>query len=567
MTIDMDPRKQVADQCVSRRQLLRGGLGSGLVMLLAACAPAAPTAAPTSTPAPTQAAAAAGKPTTAPAAASTVAPTVAAAAKPTAAASQPKPGGTLRVAHAGTPRQLDPAKQVSGDEYMITLGVYDTLVMFDKDLSLKPQLAMSWETAQDLKTWTFKLQPGVKFHHGKTLDANDVAMTIKRVLDPATGSVLRSSLTMIDTIEAPDANTVKMTLKFPYAELLAPLSSREASILPADRLDKVSQEPSGTGPFVFKEIVQGDHALLTKNPNYWRPGLPYLDQLLLKEIPEAATRVTALQNGEVDVMWQVPFELMDQLKGNPDVVVDEITTESWDPLVMDLRKAPFDNVKVRQAIRYAINKDELIKVSLFGHGVKVPIPLSPNNPAYPDNPRNIEQDYAKAKQLLADAGMPNGFETPLYIGVGRPQREREAVAIADMLKPLNITCNIQRMPIDKFFADIEGKGEFYTDGWFGDQGTDMHLYPMFHSTGSWNNDVFHWTNSEVDDLLDKARQTSDVKQRKQLYGRLVDILNDDSPLAISWVANTANAYRKSVQGMHTWPDLRIWAGEAWLATS
>ena len=574
MTVDVDPREQTAVNWVSRRQLLRVGLRGGIVMLLAACAPAAPSAPPTAAPAapaPTQAAAPAAKPTTsAPAApAPTVAPTVAAAVKPTsvgaaAAAGQPKPGGTLRVAHAGTPRQLDPAKQISGDEYMITLGVYDTLVLFDKDLSLKPQLASSWETSQDLKTWTFKLQSGVKFHHGKALDANDVVMTIKRVLDPATGSVLRSSLTMIDTIEAPDPNTVKMTLKFPYAELLAPLSSREASILPADRLDKVSQEPSGTGPFVFKEIVQGDHALLTKNPNYWRPGLPYLDQLLLKEIPEAATRVTALQNGEVDVMWQVPFELMDQLKGNPDVVVDEITTESWDPLVMDLRKPPFDNVKVRQAIRYAINKDELIKLSLFGHGVKVPIPLAPSNPAYPDNAPNIEQDYAKAKQLLADAGLANGFETPLYIGVGRPQREREGVALADMLKPLNITTNIQRMPIDKFFADIEGKGEFYTDGWFGDQGTDMHLYPMFHSTGSWNNDVFHWTNKDVDDVLDKARQTSDVKQRKQLYAKLVEILNDDSPLAISWVANTANAYRKNVQGMHTWPDLRIWAGEAWL---
>jgi peptide/nickel transport system substrate-binding protein len=481
-----------------------------------------------------------------------------------AAAGQPRTGGTLRVAHPGTPRQLDPAKQVSGDEYMVTLAVYDTLVWFNNDLSLQPQLAQSWDTSQDLKTWTFHLRQGVKFHHGKALDANDVVASLKRVLDPATGSTLRSSLEMIDTIEAPDANTVRMTLKFPYAEFLAPLSSREASILPADRLDQISQQPSGTGPFVFKEIVQGDHVLLTKNPSYWRPGLPYLDQLLLKEIPEAATRVTALQNGEIDVMWQVPFELMDQLKSNSDVVVDEITTESWDPVVMDIRKPPFDNPKVRQAIRYALNKDELIKVSLFGHGVKVPLPLSPKNPVYPDNVPDIEQDLAKAKQLLADAGYANGFETPMYIGVGRPQREREAVAVAEMLKPLNITSNIQRMPIDKFFADIEGKGEFYTDGWFGDQGTDMHLYPLFHSTGSWNTAVFHWVNKDADDVLDKARQTNDVAQRKTLYGQLTRILQDDGPVAITWVANTANAVRKNVQNFHTWPDLRIWAGETWL---
>jgi peptide/nickel transport system substrate-binding protein len=263
-------------------------------------------------------------------------------------------------------------------------------------------------------------------------------------------------------------------------------------------------------------------------------------------------------------MWQVPFELMDQLKSNSDVVVDEITTESWDPVVMDIRKPPFDNPKVRQAIRYALNKDELIKVSLFGHGVKVPLPLSPKNPVYPDNVPDIEQDLAKAKQLLADAGYANGFETPMYIGVGRPQREREAVAVAEMLKPLNVTSNIQRMPIDKFFADIEGKGEFYTDGWFGDQGTDMHLYPLFHSTGSWNTAVFHWVNKDADDVLDKARQTNDVAQRKTLYGQLTRILQDDGPVAITWVANTANAVRKNVQNFHTWPDLRIWAGETWL---
>jgi len=568
---------------ISRRDFLRVGLSGGAVLLLAACsAPAAaptsaPAAAPTSAPAaaaPTSAPAAA--PTSAPAAAPTTAPAAApttaaaataapaattAAAAPTAApaattAAAPagKPGGSLKVSHPGTPRQLDPAKQISGDEYLVTLAVYDTLVWFDHDLTLKPMLAESWQISDDLKTYTLKIRQGVKFHHGKTLDTNDVITTIKRLLDPGVGSVLRSSLDVIDSMDAPDSSTVVIKLKQPYSELLAPLSSREASVIPADRVDKLSTEPSGTGPFLFKEIVQGDHVTVTKNPNYWQQGLPYLDEIVYKEIPEQAARITSLANGETDVMWFVPFDLVEQLKSTQGVTVDEVTTESWDPLVMNITKKPWDDPRVRQAMRYAINADELIKVSLFGHGVKTPIPLSPQNPLYPTGVTMIEQNYDKAKQLLADAGYPNGFETPMYIGVGRPQRERAAVAIADMLKPLGITCNIQRMPIDKFFAEVEGNGELYTDGFFGDQGTDMHLYPYFHSTGSWNNIVFHWKNADADKALEQARATKDPNERKKLYAQLTDILNQDGPCVIYWVANHINAYRSNVQGFKSWPD-------------
>ena len=185
-----------------------------------------------------------------------------------------KPGGSLKVSNPNTLRQLTRQSRLPGSEYLMSVNVYNTLVFFDHDRTIKPELAESWTISDDLKTYTFKLRPGVKFHHGKDLDADDVIFTVKRLLDPATGCVLRSSLEFIEKMEAVDKLTVKMSLKSPYAELLAPLSSREASILPADRLDKLSTEPSGTGPFLWKEIVQGDHMTLVKNPNYSRPGLP-----------------------------------------------------------------------------------------------------------------------------------------------------------------------------------------------------------------------------------------------------------------------------------------------------
>ena len=206
-------------------------------------------------------------------------------------AQQPKSSGTVTVSHPGTPRNLDPAKQVSGDEYMITNQVFDTLVHYNYDGKLQPLLAESWEKSADVKTWTFNLRKGVKFHHGKEMTSEDVKATVEHVLDPKTGCTLRTALEMIETIETPSPYQIRFRLKFAYAELDAPLSSREASIVAKEKMDVLSKDVSGTGPFRFKEIVQGDRAVVVKNADYWQKGIPYLDQVVFKEVPEAATRV------------------------------------------------------------------------------------------------------------------------------------------------------------------------------------------------------------------------------------------------------------------------------------
>lgn len=483
-----------------------------------------------------------------------------------AAAQTPKPGGTVRVSHPGTPRNLDPAKQVSGDEYMITNQVFETLVHYNYDGKLQPLLAESWEKSADLKTWTFNLRKGVQFHHGREMTSDDVKATLDHVLDPKTGCTLRTALEMIEVIETPSPQQVRLRLKFGYGELDAPLSSREASIVAKDKMDVLSKDVSGTGPFRFKEIVQGDRAVLVKNPDYWRKGLPYLDEVVLKEVPEAATRQTSIQKGDTDVFWQVPFDLVDQLGKSKGIKLSEVATNAWDPLVMHAKKKPFDDPRVRKAIRLACNKDQLIKVCIRGHGQKVVLPLLPDDPVYPSHVKDLPTDVVQAKKLLADAGFPSGFETPMYIGVGRPQRERLAEVVCDMLKAINVRCKIQRMPIDKFFAEVEGNGEFYTDGFFGNPGADMHIYPMFKTAAAWNAACGHWSNPEVDKLLEEARQTASAEQRKKLYGRLAELINEDGTVMIPWVLNHIVAYRERVQGFQAWPDLRIWLKETWVTS-
>ncbi len=479
-------------------------------------------------------------------------------------AQQPKAGGTVVVSHPGTPRNLDPAKQVSGDEYMITNQVFETLIHFNYDGKLQPLLAESWEKSADLKTWTFNLRKGVKFHHGKEMTSDDVKATIEHVLDPKTGCTLRTALEMIETIETPSPSQIRFHLKFGYAELDSPLSSREASIVAKEKMDVLSKDVSGTGPFRFKEITQGDRAVLVKNSDYWQKGLPYLDGVVFKEIPEAATRQASIEKGDSDIFWQVPFDLVEQIGKSKGIKLSEVATNAWDPLVMNATKKPFDDPRVRKAIRLACNKDQLIKVCIRGHGQKVVLPLLPNDALYPSHVKDLPYDLAQAKKLLAEAGHPNGFETPMYIGVGRPQREREAEVVADMLKAVNIRCNIQRMPIDKFFAQVEGNGEFYTDGFFGDPGADMHIYPNFRSGGAWSGPCGHWMNAEADKVLDEARQTASVEQRKKLYGRLAELILEDGTVMIPWVLNHIVAYRERVHGFHAWPDLRIWLKAVWV---
>jgi peptide/nickel transport system substrate-binding protein len=296
---------------------------------------------------------------------------------------------------------------------------------------------------------------------------------------------------------------------------------------------------------------------MVRYPKYNGGPQARLDTVTLRQIPEAGSRVVSLQNGETHVLWQVDFAVFDQLKKTPGVNVGEVTTESWDPLVMDVRKPPLSDRRVRQAIRYAIDKDRLLQLALYGHGVKVPFPLSPQNPHFPADAPIVPFDIAKAKQLLSEAGYPNGFETPLFLGIGRPIRVAEGIAIAEMLKAVNIRCNIQQMPLDKFFADIEFNGTFYTDGWSAESATDSQVYPKFHTDGGWN--VAHWSNAKADQLLDQARKTSSDAERRRLYGEVARVANEDGPYMYAWVANRADAWRTDVQGYAPHPLNYIYA--------
>src|SRR3954462_13513835 len=243
--------------------------------------------------------------------------------------------GTIRVAVGTTLNQLDPAKTTIGDEYIYVHLVFNGLTRIDRDLTVKPDLALSWSASEDLKTWTFKLREGVKFHHGKTFDAEDVLATMNRILDSATGSRARANLSMIEKIEAPDATTVRFALNIPYAGFPDIFAERQLRILAKDRIDAISKEPVGTGPFVFKSWSPGDRLELAKNPDYFEKGLPKLDGVTLRIVPESAARMVALESGAVDLVWSMPYESVEKFKNHPTVRIDRVSTPTWDGVILN----------------------------------------------------------------------------------------------------------------------------------------------------------------------------------------------------------------------------------------
>lgn len=463
-------------------------------------------------------------------------------------------GGNLKVALTANLNTLDPAKTKSGDEYLYMFMVFNALTLIDRDMTVKPDLAEKWEASPDLKTWTFHLRRGVKFHHGRELEAADVKATVERIQDKAIGSTARVNFLMVEKIETPDRYTVRFSLSIPYAAFPEICGERQARIVPHDKVGELATHPVGTGPFMFKTFKPGDRVELVKNPDYFEPGVPKLDAVTLLVIPESATRITALETGEIHAVWKLPLEAIEKLKKNPDVVVDEVPTSSWDGLVMHNKMPPFDNPKVRKAVLLAIDKAQMAEIALFGHGSATITPIPPSHPFF--NPAALTKpDPAAARKLLAEAGHPNGFEVTLIVPDGRPERERMGLAAREMLKTIGVKVNIQRVPWDKFLADVEGKAAFSVNGFFSRPTTDTSLYPWYHSAGSWNTGLWHYANSRVDQILDTARQTDSLDARRKLYMELQQVVSEDPPSVVPYVVNQVDGFRKEVKGLRSNPML------------
>jgi peptide/nickel transport system substrate-binding protein len=461
---------------------------------------------------------------------------------------------TLRVAFAIQPATLDPQKmRVGGVDYNYVYSCFSRLTTQDPKLQVHPDLATSWDASEDLKTWTFHLRPGVKFHNGKMLDASDVVYTFNRILDKEVGCVLRVNFSIVEKIEAVDPLTVRFHLSIPYADLAAATAAYQAAIVSEATVDTLTTHPIGTGPFKFVEYRPGDQLVMERNPDYFLPGVPKLDRVVIRIIPEFTTSVAALESGAVDVVFDLPPEQMEALAKSTVARVEEVQAGRWQGIIWNCEMKPFDDPRVRRAFNKLIDKQAIADISMFGHASPTLTPIPPYHPYFRKDIPIGGADIPGAKKLLAEAGIAPGWELEMYVPGSNPPRERLATAFRDVAKQVGINVQLRLVPPDKFFAEMEGKVLFSADGFFGRATPDLMVYPWYHSTGSWNNTLWHYKNPDVDKVLDAARTTGDTVQQAKLYGQFQEMVIDDGPGSVIYVQNLACGFSNKVHDVGVSP--------------
>ncbi len=514
---------------ISRREFVRLMIllaaSTGAANSLAACAAPPPTAAPSNAAA-----------TAAPSPAATSAPTMA----PTSAS---KTIQSLRVAGGEEPPNLDPHNMSLMAAGQIGLAVTPGLTFWDFDGKIAPLLAESWQVSTDGLTYTFKLRPNLKFHNGKVLDAKAVVKNFERILDPKTGSFLLGDLGLLKKVEPKDDLNVVFTLSAPYPAFVAVLANR-LGITDVDALSIT--QPIGAGPFRIKEYIKGSHLVLTKFENYWDTGKPKLDEVTWRWIAQDDVALTALKAGEVDLAWHVPWVGLSDLLSKNEIAMDLNPSLVYNYFFFNCQRPPFNDVRVRKAVAYAINKDQIIKTALDGYASEAISPYPPGHTSRVDLPK-YEYSPDKAKKLLEEAGFAKGLTADYYVYSTQYFPKVGEIAQAQ-LKSAGIELKFTQMETATYWAEfyLKGKVPMGFGGYSPRLDPHMEYYPKFHSKGAQNSSQYN--NPQVDKLLDEGQTCIDAKRRKEIYDQVQTILNDEVPWLYVLHPKLQHAWKPYVKG-------------------
>ena len=491
---------------------------------------------------------------------------------------------TVTRAITSEPPALDPQGAAGAGQNAILPYLFDTLVYQDLDNTFKPYLAESWEISPDGMQATFKLRENILFHDGSPLDAEAVKFTFERLIEQGQKSPLASMVTVIDTIEAVDETTVRFNFKEPSSTFLSSVSSTYAGIVSPKAIqadnEGFGKKPVGSGAFILEKWEPGVAITLVKNPQYaWGPAVldnqaaPNLDRLVFKIIPDIAQQVTAFQAGEVDVLFINQTSHVAKLQQDPNTEMVETTLNSLIYLGFNVKKPPFDDVRVRQAISHAVNKDELVKVALGGIGEPAFAPLAPTLPGFDPSLKSAELgfDLEKSKALFAEAGFSQGGDgvwakdgqplTATLLTSTRPPNQALATVLQSQLKAAGVQVEIQQL--DSGAAQEAATAGTYDLLLWRYDWNDPDVLRVYLSTsriGRTNRNFY--SNPELDALLDQAAHEMDDAKRSALYLDAQKILLQDAPWQPLYTPKDFIAIRKDVSGVVMGPMGRMLMNEA-----
>ncbi|MDA1090978.1 MAG: ABC transporter substrate-binding protein [Proteobacteria bacterium] len=495
-------------------------------------------------------------------------------------AAQPKKGGTLTYTYHPEPTALSTIATTAVPVALISTKIYESLLEYEgAGLTPKPGLAESWAVSPDQLTYTFKLRKGVKWHDGKDFTSEDVKFSIGTIALKY-HSRGKTYFSNVADIETPDAHTVILKLNAPVPYLLRAFQPGETPMMPKHafseqeiaekkvRKAKVMQNPIGTGPFKLKEWSKGSHIILERNANYWKPGKPYLDQIVLRVLPDGAARAIAVEKGEVDLapMTALPPPEIQRLSKLPSLVSSQEGSEGLGPVMwleVNLREKPLSDVKVRQALSLAIDRKKLVDVIWYGMGKPARGPIVSSNPNHFDKTLPaFEFNPKKAEEMLDEAGYKRGANgkrfklTQNFLPYGE-EWVRQGEYIRQAFSKIGVEVDTQSLDMGGWLKRI------YTDWDYNYTSNFTHNYSdptigvqrAFISTnirkGASFSNSMNYASPKVDDLLKKAAALPDGPERKKVWAEVQQTIRADLPVIFLIEMGYTHIWNKRVHGLIT----------------
>jgi len=480
-------------------------------------------------------------------------------------------GGTYRRSLEFSPKTLDPALSIDIHAVTVIQQIFDGLVQFDKDLNVIPAIAKSWKISSDGLTYTFYLREGVKFHNGREVTAKDFAYSFTRIIDPETRSPAANFLDRVvgfkefqegrtkhvRGFESTGKYIFEIKLSVPYSPLLSILAMNKFKVLPKEEVEKsgtnFGRSPVGTGPFRFVSMKEGEEIVVEVNPDYFE-GKPYLDKIIFKIFHGDPVEeiFKNFMDGRIE-QTRIPFKEFRDPSKLKDFYIVRKPMLSLRFYGMQIKTKPFDNKKVRQAINFAINKEQIDKEAFQGMDSItdriIPMGMPGSSTAkipYPYNPK-------RAKELLLQAGYPGGEGIPpieFWCAQKAEMADKELEIVKSNLANIGINIQVQYETNWKKFEEmmVSYKTPIFRYAWYADfPDPDNFLGILFHSKSKYNYMAYH--NPQVDRLLDKARVERDYLKRMEMYRKIEEIVLEDAPIVPTINHIFQQAYQLNVRGV------------------
>ncbi|TPW33384.1 ABC transporter substrate-binding protein [Martelella alba] len=466
------------------------------------------------------------------------------------AATLPASAATLRMAWSQDATGLDPHKQTAFSSIRLLELVYEPLLRTDSDLNLAPAVAKSWAFSDDGKTLTFKLDPNAKFSDGSPVTPADVKASFTRILDEATGASARSNFLSIESIDTPDDETVVFNLSQPDVPLLTAMASINAAIVPAKAIadGTIGTAALGSGPFELKDWEPNAKEVLVENPN-WAGGKTGVDEIDISVLPDETAILAALRTDQVDFALINDPLVATLVPKEKNLTLNREPVLSYHVLQLNADRGAMQDVKVRQAISCAVDRQDVLDAALLGEG-KVTGPLT--MPAYASDPSTLfcyTPDLDKAKQLMAESSSPDGFDAKVIVATGEPPTAiAEAQVLQSQLAKIGIKLDIESMELN-VYVDRWLKGDFDMAVALNGGRTDPYtMYNRYWTKAGNLQKVAHYIDDDLDNLMQEGRVETDPAKRKAIFAEFSKHITEVSPWIWLYTGYSYTAQQNSVEG-------------------